>query len=187
MPSSAISPKESIFKMLEKTRVYIKNSGKADEEYDNIRENALFIARKYELKAARTTSILPGVLETIKELKRRNLQLAVFTINSKDTANYILNKLNLLRFFNKVISREDVPAVKPDPIHLELTLKALGANPDETIVVGDNVVDIKSAKSLSVKAIGIASNQIASEQLRIAGATDVIKNIAELNSLITKL
>lgn len=165
----------------------MKNSGKTDEEYNKIRRNALSIALKYELKAARTTSILPGVLETMKGLKRRNLQLAVFTINGKDSANYILNRLDLLRFFNTVISREDVPSVKPDPIHLELTLKALSAKPHETIVVGDNAVDMKCAKSLDVKAIGIAPNEKVAEQLRLSGATYIIKTITELTPLITEL
>lgn len=187
LPPSILPPNESIFRMLEKTRVFMKNSDKTEEEYKIVREDVLSITRKYELKAARTTSILPGVLETIKELKGRDLKLAVFTINGKDSANYILKRLNLMRFFNTVISREEVSTVKPDPMHLEVTLKALGVNSRQAVVVGDSVVDMKSAKTLNVKAVGIASNDKLARELRLAGATHVIRSITELVSLIPKL
>lgn len=187
IPPSILPPNESIFRMLEKTEVFMKNSSKTENEYRIIREEVLSITRKYELKAAKTTSILPGVLETIKELKEKNFKLAVFTINGEDSANYILNRLNLKRFFDAVISRENVSTVKPNPIHLEATLKALDVDSHQVVVVGDSIVDMKSAKALNVKAVGIASNDKLARELKLAGATQVIRSITELISLIPKL
>ena len=187
LPPSIFFTNESIFRMLEKTRVLLKNSGRTEDEYKIIHEDVLSITRKYELKAAKTTSILPGVLETIKELKEKNFKLAVFTINGKDSANRILNRLNLMRFFDVVISREEVSSVKPDPIHLDAALKALGIDPHQAVVVGDSIVDMKSAKALNVKAVGIASNDKLVRELKLAGATHVIRSITELTSLIPKM
>lgn len=187
LPPSVLSIRESIFEMLKKTKIYMKNAGKGDAEFDSVHKSALSIARKHELEAARETSLLPGVLETVRALKKRNLKLAVFTINCRDSAEHILSNLGLKRFFDAIVPREDVSRVKPDPAHLDATLKALGVAAEETVVVGDSVADIVSAKALNVKAVGLASDDEAAGKLTSAGAAYVIKSIADLTSLVRGL
>lgn len=187
LPPSVLSIRESIFEMLKKAKIYMKNTGKGDDEFDSIYNVALSIARKHELKAARATSLLPGVLETVRALKKSNLKLAVFTINCRDSTEHILSNLGLKRFFDTIVPREDVPGVKPDPAHLDATLKALGVAAEETVVVGDSVADIAGAKALNAKAVGLASNDEAARKLTSAGASYIIKSIADLTFLVRRL
>ncbi|MCK4933870.1 HAD family hydrolase [Candidatus Bathyarchaeota archaeon] len=187
LPLSILSLKESIFEMLKRTKLYMKNIGKTDDEYSSIQKKALSIARIHELKAARETSLLPGVLETVKALKKRNLKLAVFTINCKDSAEHILRSFRLKQFFDAVVSREDVLDVKPNPAHLNTALNALSVIGDETVVVGDSVADMRTAKDLNVKAIGLASDDEAAARLTSAGASYIIKSITDLTSIIREL
>lgn len=187
LPASIFSIRESIFEMLKKAKVYMRNNGKGEQEFSAIQKHILSIAQKHELKAAHETSLLPGVFEMLKALKELDLKLAIFTINGKKSTDYIINNYRLKKFFDVVITREAVSKVKPDPSHLSTALNALNENADETIVVGDSVVDMRSAKALNVAALGIAIDSDSAKKLSHAGAMHVIKSVTELPILITKL
>jgi len=60
-------------------------------------------------------------------------------------------------------------------------------NANETIVVGDSVVDMRSAKALNATAVGIAKESDAIRKLNHAGAVHTIESITDLPILITKL
>ena len=60
VPASVLSVNESIFEMLKKTEIFVKNNGKPAESFEEVRSQALAIAEKYEMEAASTTSLHAG-------------------------------------------------------------------------------------------------------------------------------
>jgi HAD superfamily hydrolase (TIGR01509 family) len=187
VPASVLSVNESIFEMLKKTEIFMKNSGKSAEEMDEIRNEALAIAEKYELEAAVSTDLLPGAYETLKALKRMNLKIGLFTLNSDKAANYILQRFKLGDFFGVTVPRNKVNYVKPNPEHLEMALKVLGVAPEETVVIGDGNVDMESAKELKAIAVGLPASVSKMEQLMSHGANYIITSITDLPVLIEKI
>jgi HAD superfamily hydrolase (TIGR01509 family) len=187
VPASVLSAKESIFEMLKKTEIFVRNSGKSAEAMEAIRNEALGIAEKYELEAAISTGLLPGVVETLKELKRMGLKLGLFTLNSGKALSYILQRFKLGDFFGVTVPRDRVNFVKPNPEHLEMALKVLGVSPEETVVAGDSGVDMESAKELKAVAVGLPSGASTAEQLTGHGANYVITSITDLPVLIERL
>ncbi|UCG36566.1 MAG: HAD family hydrolase [Candidatus Bathyarchaeota archaeon] len=187
LPDSIFSMRESIHETLKKAEIYMRNNGRIDEELLAIRKRALSIASQHEMKAARETSLLPGVLETVKTLNGMGLKLGIFTINGMRSTNFILDNLGLHQFFDAIVTREDVQEVKPDPSHLAKALKTLNTDPERTIVVGDSITDMKSAKSLGVTAVGVATSEGTKRKLNTAGATETIKSVADLPALIKEL
>jgi phosphoglycolate phosphatase len=187
LPGSIFSISESIFEMLKKTEVYMRNNGRNAQQFASIRKHALSVALKYELKAANETTLLPGVVDVLRTLRNKDLKLAIFTINAEKSANLILERFRLKPFFNVVITREAVSKVKPDPAHLTAALKALDVNPEETVVIGDGVADMKSAKALGAHAIGLITDGYGGKNLNSAGATHTIKSLTEVPILIEEL
>ena len=187
VPASVLSVNESIFEMLKKTAIFMKNSGKSAEAMDAIRSEALAIAEKYELEAAVSTDLLPGVYETLKALKRMDLKIGLFTLNSDKAANYLLQRFKLGEFFGVTVPRNKVNYVKPNPEHLEMALKVLGVAPEETVVVGDGNVDMESASELKAIAVGLPSGASKIEQLMRHGANYIITSITDLPVLIEKI
>jgi HAD superfamily hydrolase (TIGR01549 family) len=186
VPASVLSVNESIFEMLKKTAIFIKNSGKSAEAMDAIRSEVLAIAEKYELEAAVSADLLPGVYETLKALKRMDLKIGLFTLNSDKAANYLLQRFKLGEFFGVTVPRNKVNYVKPNPEHLEMALKVLGVAPEETVVVGDGNVDMESASELKAIAVGLPSGASKIEQLMRHGANYIITSITDLPVLIDK-
>jgi len=184
LPVSILSTNESIFEMLKKAEIFMKNNGKSEKTIKEIRGKALAIAEKFELEAAKSTSLLPGVAETLKTLKKMGLKIGLFTINSEKSANYILKRFRIARFFDAVSPRNSVKYVKPSSEHLEFVLKALEVDPNETIVVGDGVSDMKCAKELKAIAVGLPTGLSSIKKLINFGANYIVTSITDLPMLI---
>jgi len=184
LPASLFSINESIFEMLKKTEIFMKNNGNPEKMMEDIREKALATAEKYELEAAKTTSLLPGVPETLKALKKMSLKIGLCTINSEKSANYILKRFKIAEFFDAVTPRNSVRQVKPNTEHLEATLKALEAKPEESMVVGDGVSDIKCARELQAIAVGLPIGVSSPKELINAGANYLITSVTDLPMLV---
>jgi HAD superfamily hydrolase (TIGR01549 family) len=184
LPASILSTNESIFEMLKKTEIFMKNNGKSEKAFEDIRAKASEIAEKYELEAAKTTSLLPGILEILKALKKMNLKIGLCTINSEKSTNYILKRFAITQFFDAVTPRDSVKYVKPSSEHLEATLNALGVKPEETMVVGDGVSDMKCARELNVIAVGLPTGVSSPKELINSGANYFITSITDLPTLI---
>ena len=184
LPASILSINESIFEMLKKTEIFMKNNGKSEKAFMDIRAKASEIAENYELEAAKTTSLLPGILEILKALKKMNLKIGLCTINSEKSTNYILKRFAIAEFFDAVTPRDGVKYVKPNVEHLEATLKALGVNPEETMVVGDGVSDMKCARELNAIAVGLPTGVSSPKELVNSGANYFITSITDLPTLI---
>jgi len=187
LPASVLSINESIFEMLKKTEVFLKNNNKSEKKIEKIRGTALAIAEKYELEAAKSTSLLPGVIETLKTLRKMGLKISLFTINSEKSTNYILKRFRIASFFDAVIPRDSVKYVKPNSEHLEAVLEALGVNLEEAIVVGDGVSDMKCARELKVIVVGLPTGFSSLKELTNSGANYIITSITDLPTLIDEI
>jgi len=187
LPPSILSANESIFEMLKKTEIFLKNNGEFEKAIQEICGKALAIAEKYELEAAKTTSLLPGVAETLNVLKKMGLKIGLFTINSEKSTNYILKRFRIKRFFDAVTPRNSVKHVKPSSEHLEASLEALGVSSDEAMVVGDGVSDMKCAKELKAIAVGLSTGFSFPKELINSGANYIITLIGDLPVLVDKI
>ena len=187
VPVSVLDVNESIFEMLKKAEIFVKNSSKSTEAFEELRSRALVIAEKYEMEAAASTSLLTGAVETLKDLHKMNLKVGLCTTNSEKAANYILQRFKIDSYFKVVIPRDKVKYVKPHTEQFELALKTLGARPKATLIVGDNVVDMQSATELKAVAVGLTTGLSSTEQLMDNGANYIITSLTDLPVLIKKI
>ena len=186
-PQSIFSMNESVFEMLKKMDIYMKNNGKRKQEIVATRKVVLSLVSSHELAAARSTHLIPGVLETLKALRKKGLKMALFTLNGEKSVDYILKCFRLESFFDAVITRDFGSAIKPDSAHLEAVLGKLDVKHDEGIVVGDSVWDMMCADELNVIAVGVVTGISSLQELIRAGATYVASSFTELPTLIQQL
>ena len=187
VPGSILSLKESVFEMLRKTEMWAEHSGKSAKFLDEVLGDASDITERFELEAAANTSLLPGVMGTLKALREMGLKTGLCTINSENSVNRILQRFSIAALFDVVISRNQVRHVKPNPEHLAAALKVLGVPPEETVVVGDSRVDMQSAKELEAVAVGLPTGVSTVEQLMNSGADYVVTSMVDLPVLLARL
>jgi len=187
VPASVLSLNESIFEMLKKTEIFLKNSGKTGKAVEEVRKQALAIAEKYEVEAAKTTVLLPGVIEVLKTLKGMGLKIGVCTVNGEKSVYHIMQRFKVGSFFDAVASREHVKSVKPEAEHLEKTLEVLGVSPKEALVVGDSSADMKCARSVGAVAVGLLTGVSTAKELIDSGANYLITSLTDLPTLVKQI
>jgi HAD superfamily hydrolase (TIGR01549 family) len=186
VPSSVLAINENIFEMLKKTDLFMNNAGKT-AVIEEIRAEVMGIAEKYELDAAQHTSLLPGAVETLKALKKMGLKIALCTVNSRKSTEFILNRFKVAEYFDAVTPRENTSQVKPNPEHCQASLEALKVTSAEAIVVGDSIADMRGAKELKVIAVGLFSGVSTKDQLVQEGANYIITSIIDLPNLVESI
>jgi pyrophosphatase PpaX len=97
-----------------------------------------------------------GVFETIQTLSEKGYKLAIVTTKRHDVALKGLRLTGLDKFFEVVIALDHVEKVKPDPEPIFKALEALGSNPAEAVMVGDNYHDILAGKNAGTVTAGVA-------------------------------
>ncbi len=187
VPGSILDVNENIFEMLKKTEIYVKNKSKSNEAFKEVRAQTLSIAEKYETEAAASTSLLTGAIETLQELKRMKLKIGLCTTSGEKATKYILHRFKIEESFGVIVSRDKVKYVKPNTEQCELALKALNALPENTVIVGDSVVDMQSSKDLKAIAVGLPNGISTKEQLSSSGANYIITSLTDLPILIKKI
>ena len=184
VPVSVLNVNETVFEMLKNAEIFHKKSGK---DFEEIRSEILAIAEKFEMEAASSTNLQSGAIETLKELTRMKLKIGICTTSSEKAANYILQRFKINEFFKVVVGRDKVKYVKPSTEQFVLALKALDASPMETVIVGDSVVDMQSAKELNAIAVGLPMGVSTLDQLKAHGANFVITALTDLPVLIKEI
>lgn len=106
--------------------------------------------------------------------------LGLASSGSRESVERFLASSGCAGFFRSVLSGESVGRAKPDPEIYDKSFRALGIAPADAIVVEDAVSGIRAARAAGAGGvIGVAGTS-ADEELRAAGAEDVIENIQQL-------
>ena len=184
---SLFSLNESAFDMLKKVKKYLITEDGKKQEFTKIKDMIFSVVEDFELEAARTAKIFAGIPETLKALRDMKLEIALCTISSEKTTNYILKRFHLEQFFDAVITRESVFEVKPHPKHLEAALDALKVRSQEAVLVGDSVKDIECAIQLNVLAVGVTTGLSSIEELTCSGAHYIASSANDIPILIQQL
>jgi len=93
----------------------------------------------------------PGALEAVQSLKAAGRQLALVTSKSRSVSERGLNRCGFQGLFDVVVAAEDVRWHKPDPEPVRKALEKLGANPGDTVFIGDSPVDLEAGKAAGVR------------------------------------
>ena len=187
IPISILDINESIFETLKKVEIYVKNKVKSAEAFEELRIKVLAVAEKYEMQAAASTSLLSGTVETLRELQQMKLKLGLCTTSSEAAANYILQRFKIDHYFKVVIPRDKVKYMKPNTEQFQLALKTLVVYAKDSLIVGDSIVDMQSAKELKAIAIGLPTGLSSINQLIGNGANYIITSLTDLPTLVKEI
>ena len=123
-------------------------------------------------------SILPGVIDTIKILKKNNIKIALFSV-SKNT-DMILEKLELQDAFDVKVTGNDIQNSKPHFEGYLLAADRLGVDPKLCVMVEDSNAGIVGAKNLSLKTIAIMNKNTSNADVCIPSTKKLINIIKYL-------
>jgi putative hydrolase of the HAD superfamily len=119
-------------------------------------DNKLLAAGIVSYRRAREANlqVYPNVNNTLSQLMKMNIKLAVISDAPSREAWMRLYYLNLHHIFDVVLTFDDTGARKPSPIPFKMALNKLNSAAENTLMIGDwPERDVEGAKQLGIKTI----------------------------------
>ena len=110
-------------------------------------------------------SVFPGIRRSLVALRRRGVELAVFTGQTRRATQITLQRTDLAKFFERIVTTNDVSEPKPSPEGLKIVMEGLGADPDGTVYIGDDPDDVNASRRAGVKTAAALWGSIRREEL----------------------
>jgi phosphoglycolate phosphatase len=127
--------------------------GNAKEE--ELRRALQFFLGYYEEHKMDTTCAYPGIPDALAELSRKKVPMAVLTNKPVKISVRILDSLGLASHFRVIYGGNSFETKKPDPFGANKILNEFGAQPRETMIVGDSEVDVQTARNAGTIAAAV--------------------------------
>ncbi len=140
--------------------------------------------RRAAESVVRSSEPLEGAESTVRLLHERGWRMAIATTKVHHHVEAIIEKLGWGDIFPVIVGGDDVTRVKPDPEAFRLAMSRLGANSEDTLVIGDTTNDVLAARAIPVPVVGVVSPYGGHESLLAACPDYVIDTISELPILL---
>ncbi len=136
-------------------------------------DNCLVNSRLYE-----------GIYETVTELHKRAVKLAVLTNKDQDLAKHILEHFFAVGTFDYIFGAVNGQPVKPHGQVVRRLMDIMKLSQSDVILVGDSGVDMDTAVGAGIRAVGVSWGYRTRKELIDHGAVMVIDGPAELLNLV---
>ncbi|MGW8248180.1 MAG: phosphoglycolate phosphatase [Acidiferrobacterales bacterium] len=138
----------------------------------------------YADNTSKRSILYPGVKEGIAYLKSAGYKLGCVTNKAAQFTEPLLKDLGIYDNFSIVISGDTLPQKKPDPAPLLHAAEFFGVSPDDALMLGDSVSDVKAARAAGFQIICMSYGYNHGEDIRTANPDAVIDSMAELPELL---
>lgn len=109
--------------------------------------------------------IHPGVEEMLEYLKSHNVRLGLFTGKGHFTTEITLAEFGLKRYFDVIVTGNDVVSHKPSAEGIRKILRALNLKQECAVFVGDSINDIRAAREAGVLIASVVYDSFAKEKV----------------------
>jgi HAD superfamily hydrolase (TIGR01509 family) len=127
-----------------------------------------------ELLATAGLTARPGVAETVREAKRRDVKLGFVTTTSPENISALLETLSpdiTADTFDLIVDRDSVPNPKPDADVYVYALEQLGEDASTIVAIEDNVGGVAAASAAGVKCIAFPNENTTGGDFAAAAET----------------
>ena len=99
--------------------------------------------------------VQPGAVNFLESASNAGFRLAIVSGSYQDSVNWIVDSLNLRKFFEAIITGDDVEHKKPDPECFILAMKKLRLDPEDVVVLEDTEAGIIAASKAGITSLVI--------------------------------
>jgi len=133
----------------------------------------------YPPRALETTTLFPGVRETLETLRTKGFRLATATTKLSAGTRRVLTHFAIAEHFDQIQGSDNIP-YKPDPFIITKILEEQSWEKSESLMVGDTDNDIMAGKRASILTCGVTYGSLTREQMEQLNPDIIIHSLPEL-------
>jgi phosphoglycolate phosphatase len=133
----------------------------------------------YPPRALETTTLFPGVRETLETLTGRGIRLATATTKLSAGTHRLLTHFGIAEHFAQIQGSDNIP-FKPDPFIITKILEDQSWEKSDTLMVGDTDNDILAGKRAGIPTCGVTYGSLTKEQIQQLNPDMIIDSLPEL-------
>ena len=138
----------------------------------------------YDNVLHKNTKPYDGIIELLETLQENSCNLAVLSNKPHNlTVSYVNNSFPNINFLEIHGQKSDVPK-KPDPFMALEIAKKINVDPKDVYFIGDTKVDMQTAKSANMTAIGVLWGFRDEKELKDFGADHIVNNPLQIIKII---
>jgi pyrophosphatase PpaX len=130
--------------------------------------------------------LYPGIKEILALIKSKDVLLAICTGKGSDAALITLKKLDIFKYFDFVITGDDVTKYKPSPEGINKFIQKFNLDKERVLMVGDAVTDILAARSAGAEMAAVVWDSYGKEEVLKVEGVKAFHTVAELKSFIAE-
>lgn len=151
--------------------------------HSRIPEAAVMYRDYYRPRALDTTTLFPGVGETLEVLSLKKIRLATATTKSSETTARVLRHFGIAEYFAQM-QGTDNGIFKPDPFIVNKIVNEQAWEKAHTIIVGDTDRDIFAGKNAGVRTCGVTYGSFTRDALCALHPDWIMDSFPQLLSLV---
>ena len=131
-----------------------------------------------EIAMSNKVNLFEGVEDLLKSLCGK-VKLALASMNNREVIDYLVREKKIRRFFNIVLTVDDIQFPKPNP---EIFLKAatqLGVRAETCVVVEDSIFGVRAARSARMGCVAVLTGVYSKAELLMANPNLVVDSLNE--------
>ena len=137
-----------------------------------------------EIDLSSKVKLFSGGMELLASLHGK-VKLALASMNNRDVIDHMINAVNVRRFFDVVLTVDEVHSSKPDPeVFLKSALK-LDVRPEKCVVVEDSIFGVEAAKRAKMGCIAVLTGVYSREELEKAQPDLVVNSLNERAAILS--
>jgi len=121
--------------------------------------------------------ILPGVEKWLARARSQDFRQACASSGEMANIVAVLTALNVVQYFDALLSGAFLPRSKPDPAIFLQAAAAVGADPVQCVVIEDGIVGVEAAKRAGMRCIAVTTTHPAD---KLSGADLIVDSLEEL-------
>ena len=140
----------------------------------------------YADNTSKRSCLYPGVQEALDYLKGAGYKLGCVTNKAAQFTEPLLADLGVKDYFGILISGDTLPKKKPDPLPLLHAAEHFGVKPENSLMIGDSISDVKAARAAGFAITCMSYGYNHGVDIRESNPDAVMDSMIEIKDLLEK-
>ncbi len=165
-----------------KTLKEVLNEGSITYD-DRMLEELIQKKVKVQTELSEVVKLFEGATDLLDALYGR-VRMALATMSSRKVIDRLLSEKRIEKYFEVVITADEVSKPKPDPEVFLVCATRLDLSPEDCITIEDSIFGVKAAKTARMKCIAVPSGAYTKKELQNEKPDLLIDSLIEINKIL---